>query len=108
MDVVGIGVQPVADGKGHHFSIDPEESALKSQRMKVIHCRAQGDSLISQVPLFSLPLPLKRAAIPLLVHGQTLRKALRRNLFIYPGGVVFYEAVDVVPLGMELLARQIR
>ena len=107
MHVVGVGGQPVADGEGHHLAVYPDEAALKAQLLIVLHGGAQGDSLVSQIPLLGVSLPLEGAAVPLLVHLQALGQGGRGDLLVGPGGVVLYKAVDVVALGVELLAPQL-
>ena len=107
VDVVGVGGQPVADGEGHHLAVHPDKPALQAQSLIVLHGGAQGDALIAQIPLLHLPLPLEGAAVPLLIHLQTLGQASRGDLLVNPGGVVLLKAVDVVALGVELLAPQV-
>ena len=106
--VKGVRCQVVPHGEGHHLPVHPDQAALQPQLMVVLHGGAQSDSLISQVPLLRLPLPLKGAEIPLLIHLQTLRQAGRGDGLVHPGGIVLHKPVDVVALGVELLAAQVR
>ena len=76
--------------------------------MVVLHGGAQGNALVSQVALLRRPLPRKGAPVPLLIHLQTLRQALRGNLLVHPAGIALDKTVNVIALGVKLLAPQIR
>ena len=104
MDIKAFRRGQATQGKGHNPAPRPDEAALQRQSFGLVQCLDDRHRLLGEV-LLSRVLPALRGPGPL--HGHAFGHIVRANGLKQPVGELLIEAVDVVALGVELLARQV-